>query len=80
MEETTEDKVLTLGEKRIRTEFNPGNNEKLQNLKEKFAHLLNEVDAIRGDGMISGEKARLIAESLTLLETSAMFAVKAITC
>lgn len=74
-----EAKVLTLGEKRVRTEFNPGNNDKAQNLKEKYAHLINEVDALRGDGMIDGEMARSIAESLTLLETSCMFAVKAAT-
>lgn len=71
--------VLTLGEKRVRTTFNPGNNDKVQNLKEKFAHLINKVDSLRGDGMIEGEMARLISLSVTELETSCMYAIKAAT-
>ena len=72
------ERELTLGEKRVRTEFNPGNNDKVQNLKEKFAHLINEIDALPSPPNPS-EAGRLKSLAMTALEESAMWAVKAAT-
>lgn len=70
-------KDLTIGEKRVRTEFNPGNNDKVQNIKEKFAHLINEVNELPSPA--DTDAGRLKALSMTALEESAMWAVKAAT-
>lgn len=76
---------MTIGEKRIRTEFNPGNNNMVQNFKERYAHLMNDLEGIK-DFNVPGleptkdpEKLRLIALAMTSLEESAMWAVKALT-
>ncbi len=66
----------TIGEKRIRTDVNPGNNEKVQNLKEKFAYLMNDINDLSSD---NSEFGRLKATALTELENAAMWAVKAAT-
>lgn len=75
--------MSTLGESRIRTTFNPGNNDKVQNLKEKFAHLYNDLLNVLPDKKDSSEEAiearRCMDKSLNLLEESAMFAVKSVT-
>ena len=70
-------KAVTIGEKRVRIEFNPGNNDKVQNLKEKFAHLINEVNELNAPS--DTDAGRLKALSMTALEESAMWAVKAAT-
>lgn len=77
------DKVKTIGEQRVRTDFNPGNNDKVQNLKEKFAHLINDVEDLKKyhepDHAVDPEKMRLIAIAQTSLEEACMWAVKAAT-
>lgn len=77
--------MATIGEKRIRTEFNLGNNNMVQNFKERYAHLMNDLEGIK-DFNVPGleptkdpEKLRLIALAMTTLEESAMWAVKALT-
>lgn len=70
-------KELTLGEKRVRTEFNPGNNDRVQNLKKKFAHLINEINELPAPA--DTDAGRLKSLSMTALEESAMWAVKAAT-
>lgn len=73
----------TLGEKRVRSAFNPGNNDKVQNLKEKFAHLINDIDDLNRyhepDHAVSEEKKRLIDIAQEKTEEAAMWAVKAAT-
>jgi hypothetical protein len=75
----------TIGEKRVRTDFNPGNNDTVQNLKEKFAHLINDVEELKsfkvpGPGPTTdGEKLRLISLAQTALEEACMWTVKAAT-
>lgn len=66
----------TLGELRIRTDFNPSNDKLVDVLKQDYARLLDKVNALPTR---DGEAARAKAESLTLLETSAMWAVKCAT-
>ncbi len=67
----------TLGEKRVRTEFNPSNNSVVQHIKERGAEYINFVnDNIE---VKSPEQARLKALALTAIEEAAMWGVKAAT-
>lgn len=77
----TEKKELTLGEKRVRVEFNPSNVGNVNFFKEKTAELINVCEDLKPqDGsMMSGEKARLISLAQTAYEEAAMWAVKAAT-
>ncbi len=71
----------TLGEARVRTEFNPSQSDTVSVIKQKSAELINIVDELKGDGssVINGEKARLISLANTAYEEGAMWAVKAAT-
>lgn len=83
---------LSIGERRVRTTFNPSNDSTVEKLKQKTAELINILDAMRNDEvsktydkseeakkMLSGEKLRLIALAQTAYEEAAMWAVKAAT-
>jgi hypothetical protein len=71
----------TLGEARVRTDFNVTGSDVVTNIQNATAHLIDEVEKMRGDGaaLISGEKARLISLAQTAYEEAAMWAVKAAT-
>ena len=77
----------TLGEKRIRTEFNPSSNSRVDEIKQKTAELINCVNlSVLFENSEepevkekNNEKRRLIALSLTAYEEAAMWAVKAAT-
>jgi hypothetical protein len=82
----------TIGEKRIRTSFNPSNASDVDVIKQKSAELIDLLDAIRNDEVsktyelspeakqeLSGEKLRLISLAQTAYEEAAMWAVKAAT-
>lgn len=68
----------TLGEIRVRTEFNPGNNDKVSQIKQKSAELINLVESLRTETGPS-DKNRLISVAETSIEEAAMWAVKAAT-
>jgi hypothetical protein len=72
----------SLGARRVRVEFNPGNNGVVQNTKEAFARIINRVEKLK-DKKVSpldqGELIRCIALSQTASEEAAMWAVKAAT-
>lgn len=74
---------VTLGERRVRVQFNPGNDDVVQNLKEAYAHMIDRVEKIRHEHIPEteqdGDFHRLIALAQTSLEESAMWAVKACT-
>lgn len=72
---------LSLGEKRVRTEFNPSGVGNVNFIKEKTAELINVVEDLKPkDGsMIPSEKVRLISLAQTTYEEAAMWAVKAAT-
>ncbi len=74
-------KELSLGEKRVRTEFNPSGVGSVNFIKEKSAQLINVIEDLKPkDGsMMSGEKARLIALAQTAYEEASMWGVKAAT-
>ena len=68
----------TLGETRVRTEFNPSANGSVDQIKQKTAELINLVEALRAPANYS-EKNRLVSLAATSYEEAAMWAVKAAT-
>jgi hypothetical protein len=65
----------TKGEFLVRASFNPSSNKRVDDLKRRFADLLDDIEnwkAEHGD-------PRAGSEAQTLLETAAMFAVKMVT-
>jgi len=71
----------SLGEARVRTDFNASGSSVVDAIKQKSAELINLCESLKPtDGsMMSGEKARLISLAETEYETAAMWAVKAAT-
>lgn len=70
----------TIGENRVRTKFNPSQVDLVSELKQKSAGLINLCESMKPqEGMISGEKVRLISLAQTAYEEAAMWAVKAAT-
>jgi hypothetical protein len=84
--------LQTLGEQRVRIDFNVSGSTVVDQIKTKTADLINDLQAIRNDEVsktygqspdkkneVSGEKLRLIALAQTTYEEAAMWAVKAAT-
>ena len=71
----------TIGEKRVRTDFNPSQTGIVDLIKQKSAECINLTESLKPqDGsMMNGEKARLISLAQTSYEEAAMWAVKAAT-
>lgn len=71
----------SLGEARVRTDFNVSGSSLVDSIKQKSAELINLAESLKpNDGSImNGEKARLIALAQTTYEEAAMWAVKAAT-
>lgn len=78
----------SIGEFRVRTDFNVSGSSIVDNIKTKTADLINELQTIRDDEarkseenkiFPSSEKLRLIALAQTTYEEAAMWAVKAAT-
>lgn len=63
----------TIGEKRVRTEFNPTDNSIIENIKQKAAELINMVENIKAND------PRLASLAQTSFEEGAMWAVKCAT-
>lgn len=66
-------KELSLGEKRVRTEFNPTVNDEVAMIKMKTAELINMCESLRV------KNSRLADLAQTAYEEAAMWAVKAAT-
>jgi hypothetical protein len=71
----------TLGEKRVRVEFNPSQAGNVHFIKEESAKLINLLEGYKNDerNNLDGEAMRLIAIAQTSFEEAAMWAVKAVT-
>lgn len=69
----------TLGEYRVRTDFNASNSTTVSELKNAFAHLIDSVASLPEKEGEEGEARRLKALANTRLEEAAMWAVKAAT-
>ena len=63
----------TLGELRVRTEFNPSSNGSVDQIKQKCAELINLVESL------PTADRRLVSIAQTTIEEAAMWAVKAAT-
>jgi len=84
--------MATLGEERVRVDFNVSNSEHVGEIKIKTAVLINMLQSHKNDEVsktydksaeqlqvTSGEKLRLIALAQTAYEEACMWAVKALT-
>jgi len=71
----------TLGQKRVKAEFNPAKNDLVDQIKNKSAELIDLMESMRTiittSTPASGEKQRLISIAQTEIETACMYAVKA---
>lgn len=65
----------TLGQKRVKADFNPAKNELVDQIKNKSAELIDLVEQLRDNA--SGEKHRLVSLAQTSYEEASMWAVKA---
>ena len=66
----------TLGQKRVKAEFNPAKNDVVDQIKNKSAELIDLLQSLRSDES-TGEKHRVISEAQTCIETGCMYGVKA---
>jgi hypothetical protein len=75
--------MKTLGEKRVRVEFNPSKGEIIQDIKQATATLIDLLEGFRlsepADSTPNPELQRLISIAQTEYENAAMWAVKAVT-
>ncbi len=69
----------SIGEKRVRTTFNPDNNSLVDSLKQHSAEAINQCETIKTKFPFDPECARLASIAQTHFETAAMYAVKAAT-
>jgi hypothetical protein len=65
----------TLGQQRVKAEFNPAKNETVDQIKNKSAELIDLLQEMRTNE-VSTEKMRLISIAQTEIETACMYAVK----
>lgn len=64
----------TLGEERVRVDFNPGGNLEVQEIKRRTADLINYTESVCKFG--TAKKRRLCNLAMTAFEEGAMWAVK----
>jgi hypothetical protein len=72
----------TLGQKRVKAEFNPAKDDLVDQIKNKSAELIDLIELMRENGTVEGikvssEKHRLISIAQTEIETACMYGVKA---
>lgn len=76
-----EKRETTLGEKRVRVDFNVSGDTMVDHIKSETASLINSCEFMRQSekGDVSPEKLRLVSLAQTAYEEAAMWAVKAAT-
>lgn len=68
----------TLGQKRVKAEFNPAKDGHVDVIKNKCAELIDIIEEMRNfPSTGTGERQRLISLAQTEIENAAMWAVKA---
>jgi len=79
MSETVQE--LSLGEKRVRSAFNPSGAGNVNFIKEKTAELINVLEDFKNDerNNLDEEAKRLVSLAQTTFEEAAMWGVKAVT-
>lgn len=71
--------IQTLGQKRVKAEFNPDKNGIVDQIKNKSAELIDLVEQMkRASPTATGEKHRIMALAQTKIETGCMYAVKSV--
>jgi hypothetical protein len=69
----------TLGEDRVRVQFNPSRNSLIEQIKQKSAELIDICETLTDRGFQTSERLRLVRLAQTAYEEAAMWAVKAAT-
>lgn len=69
---------LTYGEKAVGLTFNPGGDEKVNQIKKLYAEIIDICNNLRTEAG-QGEKGRLLSVAITEAQTAQMWAVKGIT-
>jgi hypothetical protein len=64
---------MTKGEKRVQRNFNPSANQDVENIKANYASMIDALDSY-----LNEKNGREISIAQTELETSCMYAVKAL--
>lgn len=72
-----ESPAKTLGQKRVKAEFNPAKNDLVDQIKNKSAELIDLLQKMKEENTVSGEKSRLLSIAQTEVETACMYGVKA---
>ena len=68
----------SIGEKRVRVNFNPMGTDKIMFKKKEFAQLIDGLESEKKENT-DPEKLRLIATAQTKIEEAAMWTIKAMT-
>lgn len=72
---------LSYGERAVGITFNPGGNPQVEDIKRKFADIIDMLHAMRNSDHVhvSPEKVRVISIAITNVQDAQMWAVKGIT-
>lgn len=68
----------TFGQKAVGLSFNPSNNDEVDQAKQRFAALIDQMNDLRSQSS-SGEVKRLASVAITEAQSAQMWAVKALT-
>lgn len=68
----------TYGEKAVGLTFNPSGDEKVQEIKQLYARIIDVCNDLRTEAG-QGEKGRLLSVAITEAQTAQMWAVKGVT-
>ena len=80
MEEGVEQRELTFGEQAVGLNFNPGGNEKVNELKALYAKIIDICADLRKECTPEqGERGRYLSIAITEAQTAQMWAVKGVT-
>lgn len=72
------EKELTFGEKAVGLTFNPSSSVPVQQIKERFAAVIDTLNDYR-NATEDGEVKRMLSVAITEAQTAQMWAVKAVT-
>lgn len=72
------ERELTFGEKAVGLTFNPGASEAVQQIKEKFAAVIDNLNDFR-NATQDPEVKRMLSVAITEAQTAQMWGVKAVT-
>lgn len=81
MQPTTDTRPLTFGEKAVGLTFNPSGDQKVQEVKELYAKIVDLCNELKVQAITesNGERIRLFSVAITEAQGAQMWAVKAIT-